>query len=663
VTHRTGLGMQAALAAALVSLWGCHKSANGPGSTDGGSDAGSAAAAAHSSSMALGNDGGTLYVANADLDSVSVIDAQARTLTREILLGAAHPAVDADAGTYLPLIGPRALALAKDEAHLYASGWRSGMLYEIDLASAAVSRSVAVGSEPVGVLVSADGASIFVACSQDSTVVKVDVATFAVTGTAAVAAKPWSLAWSADGAQLFATHLLGPGATPIDPATMDAGTVWTIPDTAPRGDKRLAHGQVRGIYDAQMRPGSGELWTAHLLLGTDTAQPQLDFESTVFAAFSMFSADGSYQQTLSTNASDIVGINGELNDVVSGPHALAFTRDGRYALVVDSNSADLLAIDAAARTEATLLRPLPGRLPEGIALSPDETYAYIDERNSNDVAVVKLDRSSGALALSLDGNPIPRSAADPMPAQLRLGQHLFYSADSSEYAITKDHWVSCASCHIEGRSDAVVWLFAQGPRDTPSNAGGSNGIGFLFATADRNRIQDYWHTINIEQGGNFDPNDAQDSALLDALAAYVNLALPPVAPPTTDPALVAQGKAIFNRPDVGCSGCHTGPRYTDSGEGNPTLDLEGALNLHDVGTCNTGAYPDVAHEDVDGGPRAACLFKTRPLNGIADSAPYFHDGSAATLLDALEKTRGKMGDITSLSQSEEAALVEYLRSL
>ncbi len=445
---------------------------------------------------------------------------------------------------------------------------------------------------------------------------------------------------------------------------MTPGTVITIPDVAPRGDKRLAHGQVRGIYDAAARPGSSELWVAHVLLGTDTAQPDLDFESTTFAAFSILATPAnSYQQTLSINASDIPGINGAISDVVSGPHGIAFTSDGNYALVVDTNSDDVLVMDARGHVESSLLRPLPGKMPEGIALSPDGTRAYLDERNSNDVAVIKVDRSGGAPVLSLTGNPIPRSSSDPMPAQLRLGQHLFHSADSSEYPITKDHWVACSSCHLEGRSDAVTWLFAQGPRDTPSNAGGVLHTGFLFRTADRSKVQDYWHTINIEQGGAFDPTDAEDAALLDAITAYVNLAIPYPIPPTTNPTLVAQGQAIFNNPVVGCAGCHSGPAFTDSGEGNPTLDLAGPIMLHDVGTCVTSGYPDVAHQDVEGHPRAACLFDTPTLRGIADSAPYLHDGSAATLLDVLEKTRGKMGDISSLSSSDEQALVEYLRSL
>jgi hypothetical protein len=251
--------------------------------------------------------------------------------------------------------------------------------------------------------------------------------------------------------------------------------------------------------------------------------------------------------------------------------------------------------------------------------------------------------------------------ADPMPPELRLGQHLFFSANSDEYPITKNHWVACASCHIEGRSDAVTWRVEQGPRDTPSNAGGMLGTGFLFRTADRNQVQDYWHTINIEQGGTFDP--AVDGDLLGAIAEYVNHGIPLPVPPTTDPELLAASKAIFERTDVGCADCHNGPRFTDSGAGNPQLDLGGTVMLHDVGTCATTPFADVPHTDVAGHPRAACMFDTPSLSGLASSPPYLHDGRAKTIRDVLELARGTMGDITGLSAADEDALVEYLWSL
>jgi hypothetical protein len=503
---------------------------------------------------------------------------------------------------------------------------------------------------------------VFVACTQDATVVAVAAGRLEVTARVAVSAAPWGLGWSPSDGSLVVTHFFGRGLTAIDPGSAPAvRATWALPDTASRGDPRLAHGQVRGVYDVAARPGSDQLWLAHLLLGTDTAQPALDFQSTVFPAVSILHADGRAQATLSIDAQDVPGIDGAFGDIVSGPHAVAFTPDGAYALVLDANSEDVLAIDARAGIEAALLRPLPGHLPEGIAVAPDGLVAYIDERNTGDVAVVRLDRTAG-LALVVDGAPIPRFAADPMPAALRLGQHLFYSANSDEYPVTQNHWVACASCHLEGRSDAVTWRFVQGPRDTPSNAGGMLDTGFLFRSAARAGVQDYWPTINDEQGGDFDPDVS--APLLDALAAYVNFAIPLPVPPTTDPALVARGRAIFERADVGCATCHSGPRFTDSGQGNTSLELDGEIRLHDVGTCVTGGlWPDLPSADIAGHPRTACDLDTPALSGLASSPPYLHDGSAPTLRDVLERTRGRMGDISSLSPADVDALVEYLRSL
>ena len=83
--------------------------------------------------------------------------------------------------------------------------------------------------------------------------------------------------------------------------------------------------------------------------------------------------------------------------------------------------------------------------------------------------------------------------------------------------------------------------------------------------------------------------------------------------------------------------------------------------LHDVGTCVTTGYPDVAHDDIDGNARAACMFDTPSLNGLSSSPPYFHDGSAATIADAAVKMLAV--NQTTLSQEDIDALVEYLRSL
>jgi YVTN family beta-propeller protein len=654
---------------AADGLGACSSAASGPAHGESG----------HSSSIAVSADGSAIYVVNADADSVSFLDAHAGKLTREVLLAAAAPQVDATTGRFDPSVLPRALALGPGGGTLYVTGERSGHVYALDAASGTIVHDVAVCSEPIGVLASPDGASVYVACSQDAAVVKLDAATLAVVDRVTCDRKPWALAWSADRTRIYATHLLGPGVSVLAPQPLAVATVWATadgpgqsdPDTTGE-DPLLPHGQVRGIYDVLARPGTSEVWVPHMMLGTDTPEPALVFNNTAFPSLSLFDTNGAALARLSVSV--VPGDDGAFGDVTSGPHAIAFSPDGRYAYVVDTNSEDVLVVDAVQRVEATLVRPLPGHQPEGIAVSSDGTL-YVDERNSGDVAVLAVATSDAGPTVTV-ASTIPRLTADPMPSDLRSGQRIFFSANSDEMPITQDHWIACATCHIESRSDAVTWLFAEGPRDTPSNAGGVLETGFLFRNAARNKVQDYWQTINAEQGGHFSLSVPELSSDMDSLAHFVNYAIAlPTPPSTLDPTEVSKGGALFA--SLGCPTCHAGTAFTDSGFGNPTLDLSGPIVttstpggviLHDVGTCVTsGKWIDVAMPAETGDARSACSFDTPTLRGVSDSAPYLHDGSAATLADVFRLAPGMVGAVnpaaTSLSASDQAAIIAYLQSL
>ncbi len=665
-------------ASALLSVAACSTSSPAPSTPQ-----------SHSSAIAVSPDGSRLFVVHPDADSVSVIDLATRSIAHDILLADAVPALDGN-GHFAPAVGPRALALSSSGGTLYVTGQRSGRVYAVDTATAAVTGSVAVCSEPVGVLVAPDDATVYVACAQDDEVAAIDPTSLTVTATVATPRKPWSLAWGVDGKTLLATHLLGPGVSAIATRPLKLTTTWAVPDRGPETDPTEPHGVVRGIYDVVARPGASEVWVAHLMLGIDTPQPNLTFNNTVFPALSIL--DGTSGDQLArlsvqgANSAGPGGDNGAFGDVVSGPRSIAFSGDGKYAFIADTDSEDLLVVDATSRTEVTVMRPLPGHMPEGVVWFGDEVY--LQERNTEDVVAFKVTESEGTVSVTQDGASFSTLASDPMGAplngQLRLGQQLFYSSNSDDYPITQNHWVACATCHVEGRSDAVTWLFAQGPRDTPTNAGGVLDTGFLFRTADRAKVQDYWKTIDDEQGGDFHAVTVQEP-LLDAIAQYVNYALPAPVPPSTDEthqvqgdaltALRAQGETMFNQ--IGCGSCHSGSAKTDSGNGNVALDLSGPIVptmttggvlLHDVGTCVTdGPWPDVLHTDIDGDPRPSCAFDTPALRGLTDSAPYFHDGSAATLEDVLPAmlraaaTPGAAPQ--TLSATDQSALVEYLRSL
>ena len=107
-------------------------------------------------------------------------------------------------------------------------------------------------------------------------------------------------------------------------------------------------------------------------------------------------------------------------DVVSGPRAMAFSGDGKLAFVVDTDSEDVLVVDADRRVEARLVRPLPGHLPEGIVWAAGEIY--VQERNTEDIAAFRVTEGDAGVSVVADGPAFPSLAADPMPATLRLGQ-------------------------------------------------------------------------------------------------------------------------------------------------------------------------------------------------------------------------------------------------
>ena len=132
---------------------------------------------------------------------------------------------------------------------------------------------------------------------------------------------------------------------------------------------------------------------------------------------------------------------------------------------------------------------------------------------------------------------------------------------------------------------------------------------------------------------------------LPALQAY-QLSLPAPAAPagSFDAAAAARGKVIFEGAGK-CATCHTGTTFTDA---NSTL--------HPV--ADSMAEP----ESPSYAARSATkLYRTSPLKGVWQHAPYFHDGSAATLEAVVQtyNTRRSLG----LAAQEIADLTQYLKSL
>jgi cytochrome c peroxidase len=131
---------------------------------------------------------------------------------------------------------------------------------------------------------------------------------------------------------------------------------------------------------------------------------------------------------------------------------------------------------------------------------------------------------------------------------------------------------------------------------------------------------------------------------LAALQAYELSLAPPTPPAESFDAAADRGKAVFEGAGK-CVSCHSGALFTDA---NSTLHPPS----------DSMAEP----ESPSYASRSATkLYRTTPLRGAWQHAPYFHDGSAKTLERVGEIYNAKRG--LGLSTQEIADLAQYLRSL
>ncbi len=130
---------------------------------------------------------------------------------------------------------------------------------------------------------------------------------------------------------------------------------------------------------------------------------------------------------------------------------------------------------------------------------------------------------------------------------------------------------------------------------------------------------------------------------LAALRDY-QFSLQTPAPPagSFDAAAAQRGRQVFTGAGS-CASCHAGAQFTDVNSGK----------LH--AASETGMDPRYAARTTQK------AYRTTPLRGLWQHAPYFHDGSAATLLAVVEHYNSVRG--LGLSEQQKRDLVEYLKSL
>ncbi len=335
------------------------------------------------------------------------------------------------------------------------------------------------------------------------------------------------------------------------------------------------------------------------------------------------------------------------------PSALAFSPRGNYVFASLQGN-DLVAIfdDLAIQAgggRSSKARLETGSAPSGLAWDGPTDTLWVQNFLTRDVSRIEM---SGFLASgdrSFPSDRIDSAVAEPLSPEVLEGKQIFFFAGNHPEGFNEmsfEGYISCASCHVDGRHDGRTWDFTQrgeGFRNTQDLRGrAGTAHGNLHWTANFDELQDFVIDIVEEFGGMgflpagetpnppLGPPNAGRSEELDNLAAYMSSLdrsfLPKSPWREADGTMSADalaGAGVFV--ESGCASCHDRlTDYTDS-----TL---GTATLHDVGTLRTSSGFRLG-EPLTG-------ISTQTLLGIWDTAPYFHDGSAEQLADVFTVAGG-----------------------
>src|SRR5919206_2010256 len=246
--------------------------------------------------------------------------------------------------------------------------------------------------------------------------------------------------------------------------------------------------------------------------------------------------------------------------------------------------------------------------------------------------------------------PIPPD--NPMtPEKVALGRQLFF-----DERLSFDGSRSCYSCHVceHGLTDGLPRAIGAGNKQLTRSSPTLWNIGF--------HSEFYWdgRSGSLEKqalaawtGGNMGANADEIVAKLNALQDYKTqfqkVFQSDATPDNVVKAIAAyertiiSGNTAWDRWKAGdktaisqsayrgwnifqaikCNNCHDGVLFTDQ-------------QYHNIGIGMDQQTPDVGRFTVTNKPEDTGAFKTPTLRDIAKSAPYFHDGSAKTLEEAVD---------------------------
>jgi DNA-binding beta-propeller fold protein YncE len=281
------------------------------------------------------------------------------------------------------------------------------------------------------------------------------------------------------------------------------------------------------------------------------------------------------------------------------------------------------ALYAAGLLERTAV-PVKG--PRGLAISPDQKKMAVAGYYSGEILIKNTgDKDYSRISLG----------AQPEPDQVRRGEMFFHDATK-----TVENWLSCFTCHPDTRADGLNWDLLNDGVGNPKNTKSlvwthltppsmSTGVRPNYEVA----VQKGFHFIKFYRGSDNELNEVR--AYLASLTPDESPYLKLFESDKNFRKSAEKGKMLFSSLD--CKNCHEPPLFTNKKKYDFGYADELGITAYDVPT----------------------------LRELWRTAPYWHDGSKATIKDLLtdEHLLGVHGKTDKMVGNDLEDLTNYLLTL
>jgi YVTN family beta-propeller protein len=585
-------------------------------------------------------------------------------------------------------LSPSALALSPDGKVIYVACATDNRVLCFDTAQRKVAGSISMPESPSGLALSPDGSQLFVTCAApESKVCVVNVSKRKMVGFIPVGHTALAPVISPDGKTLFVCNQFNNDVSVIDlaakrevrriavqrePVAADItkdGKYLLVANHLPTGradaenvaavvsvievakgkvvkELHLPNGSI-DLKDIRISPDGKYAILTHIIGNFNVATT--DVRSGWINVNAMTIIDLSRMEPVRTLLLD------SRNSGAANPWGLAWSSDNATVVVAHAGTHEVSVINFPALIAGLTTNPAsviadlarqPGldeglflltgarervRLPQGDrgprAVTIISNTAYVANYFSDTLSAIDLKAPHGRIE-SFSLGPTPKMSA------ARKGEFYFHDA-----TICSQGWQSCSSCHPgDARADGLNWdLLNDGvgnPKNTRSLLLAHKTPPAMFLGVRTNA------EAAVRAGIEFIMFTNQPESVATSIDEYLKSLRPVPSPHLVHGKLsdgAKRGEKLFVR--TGCANCHVPGLYTD-------------LQPHDVGT----------HAAYD---RPTDKFYTPTLIEVWRTAPYLHDGSAATVRDIVTtcNPHNQHGTTSNLSEQEMGDLCEYVLSL